>query len=546
VGADVATTLLTFARSQNATQIVLGASRRSRWAEVMRGSVINAVVRASGAIDVHVISQEADEGELPVLPPVRASALSNRRQLAGVALTVVGVPLVTLVLANARHFLDLPADMLVYLLLVVAVATVGGAIPAVLCAVTGSLALNWFFTPPLYTFTIAKGENAFALVVFVAVAIIISALVSQAARRRADAARATAEAEALARVTGGLVREDDPLTGLLDRLRSTFSLDAVALLVPDEEAGTWRVEASVGPGAPTTPTDDGDTLQLANGACLVLAGPSLQADDLRVLNAFAAHLHTAMERQALQAEAAEAGALAHTDQLRTALLRAVSHDLRTPLASIKASATSLLQQDVDWSPEAVREFLVTIDEEADRLNTLVGNLLDMSRLETGALDLLVRAVGLEEVVAGALASLGHASTQVSVDVPETLPRVLADPALLERAVANVIGNAVQASPPGEPVRVIAGAVGSCVDLRVIDRGPGVAPELREAMFLPFQRLGDQPKGSGVGLGLAVAHGFLDTMGGSLVAEDTPGGGLTMILSVPAATSEAPVPVEEVS
>lgn len=544
VGADVSATLLAFARSQNATQIVLGASRRSRWSELSRGSVINAVVRASGPIDVHVISQEETDDDLPSLPPMRASALSKRRQLSGVAATVVGVPLVTLALANSRQLLDLPADMLVYLLLVVVVATVGGAIPAVLCAVTGSLALNWFFTPPLYTFTIAKGENAFALVVFVAVAIIISALVSTAARRHADATRATAEAEALVRVTGGLGHDEDPLGGILDRLRSTFSLDAVALLVRDEADGGWWVAASAGRPVPTTPTDDGSTLTLADGARLVLVGRRLQADDLRVLNAFAAHLHTVLERQALEAEAAEAGALAQTDQLRTALLRAVSHDLRTPLASIKASATSLLQQDVDWSPEAVHEFLVTIDEEADRLNALVGNLLDMSRLETGALDLIVRPVGLEEVVAGALASLGTAVADVSVEVPETLPRASADPALLERAVANVIGNAVQASPADQPVRVIAGTVGECVDLRVIDRGPGVAPDLREVMFLPFQRLGDQPNGSGVGLGLAVAHGFLDAMGGALVAEDTPGGGLTMVLSLPVAASESPVPLEE--
>jgi two-component system sensor histidine kinase KdpD len=539
VGTDIAATLLSFARSQNATQIVLGSSRRSRWAELSRGSVINAVVRASGPIDVHVISQEEADGALPSLPAVRPSALSTRRQLAGVLATLVGVPLVTVLLANTRDFLDLPADMLVYLLLVVGVATLGGVIPAVLCAITGSLALNWYFTPPLYTFTIAKGENAFALVVFVAVAVIISALVSSAARRRADAARATAEAEALARVTGGLVSDEDPLAGTLDRLRSTFSLDAVAVLVPGGEDGTWVVDASAGEPVPTRPTNDGSTIPLGPSASLVLVGHRLQEDDLRVLDAFAAQLHAALQRRVLAAEAAEAGALAHTDQLRTALLRAVSHDLRTPLASIKASATSLLQEDVDWSPSAVREFLVTIDEEADRLNALVGNLLDMSRLETGALDLLVRPVGLEEIVAGALASLGAPVGDVVVEVPETLPRVAADPALLERAVANVIGNAVQASPLEQPVRVIAGAAGECVDLRVIDRGPGVAPELREVMFLPFQRLGDQPNGSGVGLGLAVAHGFLDAMGGSLVAEDTPGGGLTMVLSLPIADRVAP-------
>ena len=545
VGADIAATLLSFARAQNATQIVLGSSRRSRWAELSRGSVINAVVRASGPIDVHVISQEGDDGSSPVLTAKRPAGLSARRQLAGVAATVVGVPLVTVLLANQRDLFDLPADMLVYLLLVVVVATIGGAIPAVLCAVTGSLALNWYFTPPFYTFTIDEGENTFALIVFIVVAIVISALVSNAARQRADAARATAEAEALARVTGGLVSDEDPLAGTLDRLRSTFSLDAVAVLVAGEGPGEWEVGASAGSPTPHQPTGDGRTLPLGDRAALVLVGRRLEERDLRVLNAFAAQLHAALDRRALAAEAAEAGALAHTDQLRTALLRAVSHDLRTPLASIKASATSLLQEDVDWSPSAVREFLVTIDEEADRLNSLVGNLLDMSRLETGALELLVRPVGLEEIVAGALASLGQAGDEVVVEVPETLPRVAADPALLERAVANVVGNAVQASPPDQPVRVLAGAVGECVDLRVIDRGPGVAPALRDAMFLPFQRLGDQPNGNGVGLGLAVAHGFLDAMGGSLVAEDTPGGGLTMVLSLPVAGRLSPSSVRTI-
>ncbi|MCB1017281.1 MAG: DUF4118 domain-containing protein, partial [Acidimicrobiales bacterium] len=540
-GGDVAPTLLAFARSRNATQLVLGSSRRSRWAELTRGSVINAVVRASGPIDVHVISQDVAADEVPVLPPLRTAVLSTRRQVTGFVLALVGVPVVTAVLTGRRDVVDLPADMLVYLLLVVAVAAVGGAAPAVLCALAGSLALNWYFTPPLSTLTVAKGSNTFALVVFVVVALTIGALVSQAARRRADAARATAEAEALARVAAGFVGEDEPLDALLDRLRSTFSLDAVSVLRADGDGG-WVVDAAAGHRPPTDVSDAATTVALAEGEVLVLAGRPLAADDLRVLNAFAAHLHTALERRALQAEAAEAATLAHTDQLRTALLRAVSHDLRTPLASIKASATSLLQDDVDWSAEAQREFLTTIDEEADRLDALVGNLLDMSRLETGALDLVVRPVGLEEVVAGALASLGGAAADVVVDVDETLPRVAADPALLERAVANVVGNALQASGPDHPVRLLGGAVGDCVELRVIDRGAGVPPDGREAMFLPFQRLGDQTNGSGVGLGLAVARGFLDAMGGALVAEDTPGGGLTMVLSLvvasPPATPEA--------
>jgi len=536
VGADVATTLLSFARAQNATQIVLGSTRRSRWAELVRGSVINRVVRASGAIDVHVISQEDDVGGLPVLARRRPSALSRRRQLAGLVTAVVGVPLLTLVMANAREVFDLEAGMLLYLLLVVVVATIGGAVPALLCAVTGSLALNWFFTPPFYTWTIDEGQNALALAVFVAVAMVISTLVSSAARRRSDAERAAAEAEALARATGGFVPDDDPLAGTLDRLRSTFSLDAVAVLTPGTAEGAWELSAGVGEPVPTRPAEDGTTIALGSGACLVLVGAPLQEEDLRVLNAFAAQLSAALERRALARDAAEAAALAHTDQLRTALLRAVSHDLRTPLASIKASATSLLQDDVHWSPEAQREFLSTIDEEADRLDALVGNLLDMSRLETGALDLVVRPVGLEEVVGTALASLGPVGAAVEVEVPETLPRVSADPALLERAVANVVGNAVQASPEDRPVRLRAGALGDAVELHVVDRGPGVPPDQREAMFVPFQRLGDQPRGNGVGLGLAVAHGFLDAMGGSLVPEDTPGGGLTMVLRLPVAAT----------
>jgi two-component system sensor histidine kinase KdpD len=330
-----------------------------------------------------------------------------------------------------------------------------------------------------------------------------------------------------------LAGDADPLGTILDRLRTTFALDGVAVLSPVDEGG-WRVDGSAGRTPPTEPPVDGSSIRLSGERVLVLQGRPLDADDQRVLRAFGAQLILAIEHRQLEREAEEANALVEADELRTALLRAVSHDLRTPLASIKASATSLLQDDVDWSPEAVREFLLTIDEEADRLNALVGNLLDMSRIETGSIELLVRPVGLEEIVAGALASIGGGTERVVVEVPETLPRVSADPALLERAVANVVDNALHASPSDGDVRLVAGAVNEHVDLRVIDRGPGVDPLFHEAMFEPFQRSGDQPDGSGVGLGLAVAHGFVEAMGGTLVAEDTPGGGLTMVFNLPAA------------
>lgn len=234
------------------------------------------------------------------------------------------------------------------------------------------------------------------------------------------------------------------------------------------------------------------------------------------------------------AEAGDAAALAKANELRSALLAAVSHDLRAPLASIKASATSLLSDDVAFEPAARRALLQTIDEEADRLNNLVGALLDMSRLQSGALETTMRPVGIEEVVAPALSGLPPA-VAVDVNVPETLPKVAADPALLERALANIVQNALAFAPPGTTVRIEAGAVAGRVDLRVVDRGCGIAPADRDRVFLPFQRLGDNPNGMGVGLGLSVAKGFLEAMGGELTVEETPGGGCTMVLSLPEAS-----------
>jgi two-component system sensor histidine kinase KdpD len=189
---------------------------------------------------------------------------------------------------------------------------------------------------------------------------------------------------------------------------------------------------------------------------------------------------------------------------------------------------------VEWSPEARQEFLDTIDEETDRLNALVGNLLDMSRLQAGALEISAEPVSLEEVLPAALHSIGVPDGTVQLDVPETLPRVLADPGLLERALANVISNAVRFSPPGSPARVTAGTIDGRVDVRVVDRGPGVPEVERERLFKPFQRLGDSSQGEGVGLGLAVAKGFLDAMGGEIEADDTPGGGLTIVARLRAA------------
>jgi two-component system, OmpR family, sensor histidine kinase KdpD len=532
VGDDVAAALVTFARAENCTQMVLGATRRSRWQELVHGSIINRVVRLSGPIDVHVISHEPETGAaLRVRLPRRAQPLSPRRHLAGWIAAAAGLPALTVVLANAREVIGLHGVLLLYLLAVVITAAVGGALPAVAAAVAGFLLANWFFTPPYYTWTVAELENVLALVVFLVVAGVVSALVSTTARRAVDAAQARAEAEALARVAATST-EADPLAVLVEQLTTTFRLDAVAVLRRTHDG--WEVEAASGAPVPREPGEAVHTIEVADGIVLTMTGRVLSAEDQRVLNAFTAQLGAAIERRRLHTQANRAGALVQANELRAALLQAVSHDLRTPLAAIKASVSSLRQDDIEWSPAETAEFLTTIEEETDRLTALVGNLLDMSRLQAGVISPTFRAVGLDEVVPAAMAGLADRARRVEIDIPEALPALRADPALLERAIANLVDNAVKWSPPDRPVRVLAGCVDDRIELRVVDRGRGIPPADRTRVFSPFQRLGDSPGANGVGLGLAVALGFVAAMDGELFLDDTPGGGTTAIVSLPAA------------
>jgi two-component system sensor histidine kinase KdpD len=279
------------------------------------------------------------------------------------------------------------------------------------------------------------------------------------------------------------------------------------------------------------------TLSLPNGPgrddehTLELYGRSLSPDDQRLLRALADQLGLAIENQILESEAAEAAALADVDVVRTALLRAVSHDLRTPLASIKAMISGLRDPTVAWTPDETAEALLTVDEETDRLNVLVSNLLDASRLQIGALAVDIRPAEVDEIVAAAMHSTGAPSSSVLVEVPDDLPAVSCDSTLLERSLANVIANALRFSPPDTPVRIEAAEVAHRVHLRVIDRGIGIKPADRSRVTLPFQRFDDTPDGNGVGLGLSIAEGFVDAMGGALTLDDTPGGGLTVTISL---------------
>jgi two-component system sensor histidine kinase KdpD len=537
VGAEAAASLVGFARNEHATQLVLGSSRRSRWSEITRGSVINRVVRESGDIDVHVISARVEgegTGALVTRPHI-ALGVSKRRQWTAAIVAIVGLPLLTLALTHARDHVTLGSDLLLYLLLVVLVAAIGGIWVAAGTAVVAFLLVNWFLTPPLHTLTISEGENVLALFVFLVVAGVVSALVTVAARRAVEAARARHEASTLVQLAGTVLSEEDPLPGIMQQLIGTFTLRGAAVLRP-AAPGAWTVVAHAGAEEIARPEDATGTAELPDDDVFAYLGPHLTVDDQRVLNAFVAQIAVALVSRELRAEAAAAVVVAEADALRTALLRAVSHDLRTPLASIKAAASTLLAVDVHLDDDTIDQLHRTIDEEVDRLTDLVNNLLAMSRLQAGGLQLASADVDLDEIVGRALVSLGKRAVPVVVDVPDSLPRVRADPALLERAIANVVDNALSVSTPETPVRVEAAAVGDHVILRVRDRGPGIAVADRERVFQPFQRLGDVPGRAGIGLGLAVARGFTKANHGELEIDDTPGGGATMVFTFPACAS----------
>ncbi len=544
VGDDVAETLVAAARTDRATQLVIGASRRSRWDEVRGGSVVNRLLRLARDLDIHVISNEPGDAVGSSAPRSargsgrRSVALPARRVLWAWALLVVGLPLLVAALHVLGPDIGLATEVLAALVLVLATAALGGVTPGIVGSVAAVLAINYFLVEPVGTFRIADPENLVALLVFVAVASTVATLMDRVRRRSLEASRATAEAAALARSSAVLATVPDPLPDLLEQLRALAEVQGVAVL-SRTETGAWSVEEHAGEPSPAQPSDGTAYDLTPDGRTVVVFRPApVGGGTSIVLDAFIDALSVALDTRRLQADAADAAVVAEADALRTGILQAVSHDLRTPLAGIKASVTSLLSTDITFDADVTREFLRTIDAEVDRLDRVVGNLLDMGRLQAGALSVLRRPTALEEVVSAALGHLDLAQDQVHVTVPETLPLVDVDGALLERAVANVVANAVAVQPGDAPVRIQAAAIQRGDELRValqvVDHGPGLAASAKVKAFEPFQRLGDRSTQAGVGLGLAIAQGFTSAVGGTLTLDDTPGGGLTVTFELLAA------------
>jgi two-component system sensor histidine kinase KdpD len=444
------------------------------------------------------------EDMLDESPPQRLArtfGLTRRRQLSGLVLALLLFPLVTLLLEATNDDLALDGQVLVYLLAVVVIAIVGGVIVAVVAAIASATLINYFFVEPVHTLTVGDPDQIVALVVFVIVAMLVSGTIEFAVRR-AQAA------------------------DVLRRARETFGMESVVLKARPGGADHWRDVEHVGwaPAGEEAPL----RFDVAVGPRLRLLGrgPALFAEDQRVLDAFANAARTAYEGQVLSGEAEQAHSLAVVDEQRTSLLAAVGHDLRTPLAGIKAAVSSLRQTDVEWSEQERGELLGTIEDSVDRLDGVVGNLLDASRLQTGTLSVRPQAVALDEVVASALLALPGRESRVAVDVAEDLPLVYADPGLLQRVLVNVLDNSLRHSGPDGAVEVVAHPGSDTAKLEVIDHGPGVPDEQKAQLFEPFQRLDDRGP-EGVGLGLAVARGFIEAMGGAMVADNTQGGGLTM-------------------
>ncbi|WP_421733879.1 ATP-binding protein [Cellulomonas sp.] len=527
VGEDVPTAVVDFARGVNATMVVVGVSRRSRWREAVRESNGTEIARLAGMIDVHLVTHErARSGRRHA---GRASALSRPRRIGGWVLALVGPVLLTVALGAARDLVSLPTDLMLFLALTVLVALVGGLWPAIVSAVVGFLLLNWFFTLPTGRLTIAEPENALALGVFVLVAAGVASVVDVAARRTTEAFRARAEASALAAVSRSVLSGEDTAAALVARLRETFTLEAVALL--SKNGSRWDVLSTDGAEPALDPETATAVLVVDENRVLTLTGRVLPASDRRVLEAFASQVGIVLEQERLRAQAEQARILGEADATRTALLAAVSHDLRTPLATIRASVDGLTSTDLHLD-EADRAALVgTLEESTARLERLIDNLLDLSRLQTGSVRPVLRATSLDEIVPFAVE--GYSPGTVVLDVPDDLPLVHTDAGLLERVVANLVSNAVRHAPADSPVVVSASTVGRGIVVRVVDKGPGIPDELKDHMFDAFQRLGDTT-GTGLGLGLAVADGLATAVGSELSVEDTPGGGLTMLVTVPLA------------
>lgn len=465
-----------------------------------------------------------------------ASGLGPGRTLSGFLLALV-LPVGMTFLLSPFDELNLATHALARLCAVIVVAFVGGLWPAVLAAVLDALFLNYFVTHPVGTLTVNDPQDVFVLLVYLGVGIAVALVVGLSARRYRAAALSSAEAATLSELARTSLAGDQSSEEFLVQLREQFRLGGVSVFEGSGN-GQWRLRASAGPEAPQQPEDADVVDRPRPGLAVGLKQAAPVGADRRLLSVYEAHLAALLEREKLILHLRDSVKLIEGNRVKTSILRAVSHDLRTPLAGIELALTALRRQRSKTSMEQQEEMLDVVQSSTDRLKGLVGNLLDMSRISSDSVQVLHEPVTWLDVVPEALAGVPDGA--VRVEIAPNLPPMDADRGLLERALANIVENAVKYAP-GTDI-VVQATAGRSVqvgpdgrpfgEIRVVDHGAGVPAGRVVAMFQPFQRFDDASADAGIGLGLAVANGFVEAMGGQLLAEETAGGGLTMAVRLP--------------
>ncbi|KUI40778.1 histidine kinase [Mycobacterium sp. GA-1199] len=529
VGDDVASTLIAYAHDINATQLVVGTSRRSRLSRMFDEGISEAVIQQAGGLDVHMVSHDqANTG-------ISWSGLSprQRRLTSWLAAFAIPIAVCALTLLLPERFLRIGGPGALFFIGVLGTALLGGLAPAVTAAVLSGALISYFLVAPANAFSVHDSDGFMATVVMLVISVAVAALVDRTSRRAREARRASQEATLLALFADGVLNDAD-LDSLLERVRETYSQRAVSIV----RSQTGEVLAHAGTD-PCADVDDADTpVEIGDDEYwMLLSGPALTTRDRRVLSGVGKQAVN-LVRQREVAEANKAEVVGQADKLQHALLTAVSHDLRTPLAAARAATSRIRNSDVDFSGDDTAELLATVEESVDQLTTLVANLLDSARLAAGAVRPQMARVELEQVVQRALLGIRADTDEITrpgserVKVEIDCDAALADSELLERVLANLIDNSLRYAD-GSLVRVTAGQVADRVLIAVVDEGPGIPRGSEQQAFAPFQRLGDDDS-IGIGLGLSVASGFVEAMGGTISASDTPGGGLTVEIDLPAA------------
>ena len=481
-------------------------------------------------------------------------AKTRARRIAGYAVAILGTAALTLALLPFRDQLVPLSKGFGFLVVVVCAAAVGGLGPGIVASVVGFIVFNFFFIPPYGTFTVARPEYVAVLFVFLGISILISALLARATDRAEAAEAREAELRTLQELSADLVTSlpgRETYARVLRRIVQVFAFDAATLHFEERLFGEATESVTVGAAEPVPlqwdPASEGrapERLPLTVGGrslgLIAMTGdrPPLDPRESRVLRAFCDQLALILEDERLLRTATQVEVYRQTEEMRRSLLAAVSHDLRSPLAAIKASVTDLLDDGTQHSSDEVRAALEAVDDQTDRLNALVANLLDMSRIEAGMLRSRSHTLDVEEILVASADRVGEQrpGVQVRVTVASGAALVRADPVFLERVVVNLLENAVTASSKASVREVTLDARRSDNDvvIRVIDHGEGVPGNIRELLFYPFYSLERRGARLGTGLGLAICKGLVSVMDGQIWIEDTPGGGATFAFSLPAA------------